>query len=313
MKAKHWFAIGAGILLVVSAFFFFNSKVFASDDEFVQMSSVVLFGLGLTVTLFAVLAIVFSFLKLDDPRMALGLPDGSIRALLAFSLVLIFVCLATFLYTRIDKDQCQNCGKVLAGLTEAQVNDLKGSFTVAAEPARDKAGTPLYQKIQGDGQTRDDLTHPLYNVTYYPKRNADAADFAKQIFTTLATIFVSVVSFYFGSSVTTSAVKAAQGPGGNKTITALQSSLTNALADSHNAQIAVDQARAKLKQAQDDLRNSPSDDPGKVDAVKKAQSDLDAANADLVQKQNKVQQAQKSLTDAQAATSSGSAPAGASG
>lgn len=298
MKAKHWFAIGAGIMLVVGSFFLFNSKVFGSNDEFVRISAIVLFGLGLTVTMFAVLAIVFSFLKLDNPTMALGLPDGSIRALLAFSLVLIFVCLATFLYSRIDKDECENCGKVLSGVTEAQINDLKGSFTVAVEQARDNAGNPLYQKVPGDGQPRDDLSRPLYNVTYYPKPNPNAADFAKQIFTTLATIFVSVVSFYFGSSATTSAMKAAQGPAGDKKIAGLQAALTAALTDSHNAQVAVDQARAKLQKAKDDL-NQPPFEPSKQDAVQRAQAELDAANADLQQKQNKLQQAQKALNDAQ--------------
>ena len=308
MKPKHWFAIAAGVLLITGASFLYKSDVFATKDVFVQISGIVLFGLGLTVTMFAVLAIVFSFLNLDNANMALGLPDGSIRALLAFSLVLIFVCLATFLYSRVDRDQCQNCGKVLSGVTETQVNDLKNSFTVAAEQARDKAGNPMYQQSQGpNGQAQNDLSHPLYNLTYYPKRNADAADFAKQIFTTLATIFVSVVSFYFGSSVTTSAVKAAQRLGGDKTITALQSVLTNALADSHNAQLAVEQATAKLREAQ---QSSP-DDPGRFDAIKKAQSELDAANADLAQKQTKVQQAQKSLHDAQAASGAGSTAAGA--
>lgn len=305
MKPKHWFAVGAGLLLLVGAYSIYNSKLFASSnsDEFVQISAIVLFGLGLTVILFAILAIVFSFLKLNDSRMALGLPDGSIRALLAFSLVLIFVCLATYLYSRIDNDECQTCSKILPLVSDVQLSDLKTYFIVAAQLAHDKDGKPRYEPIVGadgkpllgpDGKPQDDLKHPLYEVTYYPKPNPAAADFAKQIFTTLATIFVSVVSFYFGSSVTASAVKATQGPGRDK----LQTALTSSLADSHNAQMAVDRASQDLKQAQDDLNASPGD-AQKQAAVQAAQKALDAAKADLQDKQAKVQTAQKAVSDAQ--------------
>jgi hypothetical protein len=285
MKPKHWFAIGAALLLLAGAYALYHSSIFAAPDEFVQMSAIVLFGLGLIIILFAILAIVFSFLKLDDPRMALGLPDGSIRALLAFSLVLIFVCIATYLYNRIDKDDYQRCSKTLPLVTEAQLNDLKANFVVAAELARDKDGNLRYEQTPGPENTmQNDLKRPLYAVTYYPKPNLAATDFAKQIFTTLATIFVSVVSFYFGSSVTTSAVKAAQGADGGK----LQTALTQALVGSHNAQAAVDLAKTKLQNAEADLKSSP-DDQAKEDAVRRAKDELDIANKDLLDKQRKVQ------------------------
>ena len=197
---------------------------------------------------------------------------------------------------------CQTCSKTLPLVSDVQLSDLKASFIVAAQLAHDKDGKPRYEPIVGpdgkpvlgpDEKPQDDLKHPLYEVTYYPKPNPAAADFAKQIFTTLATIFVSVVSFYFGSSVTTSAVKAAQGPGGDK----LQAALTSALADSHNAQMAADRASQDLKQAQEDLNALPGD-AQKQAAVQAAQRALDAAEADLQDKQAKVQTAQKAVSDA---------------
>lgn len=208
VKPKHWFTIGAGVVLVFGAVLIYKSSVFSSNDEYVKISAIVLFGLGLTVALMAILAIIYSFLKLDDPTKALGLPDGSIRALLAFSLVLIFICLATFLYSSIDKAECQNCGKTLSRVTDAQLSDLRNNFVVAAELARDNNGNLIYEQTLAPNEPgiENEVRHPLYSVTYYPKRNPDASDFAKQIFTTLATVFVSVVSFYFGSSVTSSAM-----------------------------------------------------------------------------------------------------------
>ena len=116
-------------------------------------------------------------------------------------------------------------------------------------------------------------------------------DFAKQIFTTLATVFVSVVSFYFGSSVTTSAAaagaRAAQGSDGDKKSAALQSTLTSALADSHTAQITFGEATANLKQLTDS-QAAPAD----IEAAKAA---LTTATDDLKTKQAKVQAAQDAL------------------
>ncbi len=147
----------------------------------------------------------------EDAKQALGLPEGSVRALLAFSLVLIFVCLAAFLFGEVNKNNQPVEGKSLTPVTEAQLADLKTNFVVASELAKDQTtGKVRYEQVAASDPKAppvDDLKHPLYTVTYYPKVNKDAEDFAKQIFTTLATVFVSVVSFYFGSSVTTSRSK----------------------------------------------------------------------------------------------------------
>jgi hypothetical protein len=286
------------------------------DNDATRLSAIVLIGLALTVVLMAILAIIYSVLGIEDESQALGLPEGSVRALLAFSLVLIFVCLGAFLFTAVNK-RCDNCAKTLSRVTDAQLSDLKANFIVAAEQAKDDTGKLLYEQIPapGDstGKTMDDLKHPYYTVTYYPKQSTDSADFAKQIFTTIATIFVSVVSFYFGSSVTSSAVRAgasaALGPDGDKQVATLQSSLTSALADSHNAQIAVNQASENLKKAQDEAAAAPSDQ-GKQAAVAAAQKTLDDANKDLADKQAKVQAAQKAVNDAKTKGSVGSAGQG---
>ncbi|HMC29388.1 MAG TPA: IPT/TIG domain-containing protein, partial [Candidatus Angelobacter sp.] len=87
----------------------------------------------------------------------------------------------------------------------AQLTELQKQFVVAYEPAR---------KADGTAETDTDGKSPVYNVTYYSKRSKEADDFAKQIFTTLATVFVSVISFYFGSSSAMSAAKTAPRDGG---------------------------------------------------------------------------------------------------
>jgi hypothetical protein len=296
------FAVIAGLLLFVFAAFVWW-KGFPSNPEsshYILLSQIVLVGLALTVVFMAVLAIIYSVMGVENKEQALGLPEGSVRALLAFSLVLIFVCLAAFLFGEVNKNNQPVEGKTLTAVTETQLADLKTNFVVASELAKDQTGSLQYEQVAGsNGAPTNDLKHPLYTVTYYPKGNKDAEDFAKQIFTTLATVFVSVVSFYFGSSVTTSAAaagaKAAQGPDGKPS--ALQAALTNALADSHNAQAAVDKASEALDAAQKDEAANPGD-AQKQAAVQAAQKALDDAKADLQDKQNKVAAAQKAVSDA---------------
>jgi hypothetical protein len=203
------------IACVAGALVYYLGFAKPAEDSATRLSAIVLVGFALTVVFMAALAIIYAKLGIDSSAQALGLPEGSVRALLAFSLVLIFVCLAAFLFSEVNKP-CDKCAKTLARVNDAQLSDLKTSFIVAAEQARDEKGKPVYEQVQSEtgGPIVDDLKHPLYSVTYYPKQSTDGTDFAKQIFTTLATVFVSVVSFYFGSSVTSSAVgtgaKAAQ-------------------------------------------------------------------------------------------------------
>jgi len=171
----------AGLLLVR-----FSSYVVGKGDA-LMLSLVVLVGLALIVVLVAGLAIVYSLLGVKDASQPLAFPEGSVRALIALSLLLIFVCLATFLYKGTAGPDLTLAGKA-TNLSSAQVDELRKDFVVVAETGT-SAGT--------------------FTVSYYNHlRSKEADDLGKQIITTLATVFVSVVSFYFGSSTASSGVGA---------------------------------------------------------------------------------------------------------
>src|SRR5882757_7472685 len=240
---KYLFYGGIALLLLAGVGFYkLGFPAFFSNhgktDEALTLSAVVLVGLALVVVMMAVLVIVYSVLGLANATQALALPEGSIRALIAFSLVLVFVCLAAFLYNGVSNVELSSGGKTLTKITEAQLTDLKAQFVVAYEPAR---------KSDGSVETDTDGNSPLYNATYFSKRNKDADDFAKQIFTTLATVFVSVISFYFGSSATSSGVGAGakamrDASNGGKKGDDTQSVLDDTQTAAHDAQSAVDRA-----------------------------------------------------------------------
>lgn len=55
--------------------------------------------------------IIYSVLGLAHATQVPALPEGSVRSLLAFSLVLIFVCLGAFRYKSVDNSALTPCGK----------------------------------------------------------------------------------------------------------------------------------------------------------------------------------------------------------
>ena len=188
--------VAGGIaLVIVLIVILYKLKFFGyfNYSEATILSAVVLIGLALVVLLAAVLAMIYSGIGITNKDQPLGLPEGSVRSLIAFSLVLIFVLLAVFLYSNVSRLQTQPWA--LTNVTKAQLDALgKDYVVVSSEAMKDAKGDP----------TLNENKEPLYSVTYYGRHSKDGDDFAKQIFTTLATIFTSVISFYFGSGVATS-------------------------------------------------------------------------------------------------------------
>jgi hypothetical protein len=293
--------IGAGVGLYklgIPALFAGTTRT----NEALVLSAVVLVGLALVVVLMSVLGIIYSVIGVADATQALALPEGSVRALIAFSLVLIFVCLGAFLYNSVDSNAVTPGGKA-TGITETQLAHLKNQFVVAYEPARN---------ANGSAQTDNDGKTPLYNATYFLKPNKDAEDFAKQIFTTLATVFVSVISFYFGSSTTSSAVgagaKAASSAGGTSAVSSPggasdpQSALTEIKAAAHDAKSALDRATdaaAKAKSLADAAPQNPSDKKSTATSDgDTAQKALAAATQASSAADQQVQAASKAVSDA---------------
>ena|ERR1700734_2303202 len=91
----------AGILLTIV---FIGSKtitnVLEKNDSQTEMimGIVVVTAISALMTLLYILAVGFKFMKLADPKQALGLPDGSIRAMIALILIMVFVMFGIYLF-----------------------------------------------------------------------------------------------------------------------------------------------------------------------------------------------------------------------
>jgi hypothetical protein len=129
--------------------------------------------LGLKIT-----AVLFSHVGIADGNAAMGLPSGSIRAIIALGLVLIFAVMAMGLFSQLHQS-----GRLVTseGLTQAQVEEIPRAQIVA-------------QRIREvDGET-------LFDVDQRAPGNDVADDVAKQLVTILGTLVVAVSAFYFGAN-----------------------------------------------------------------------------------------------------------------
>jgi hypothetical protein len=148
-------------------------------------------------------AIFFSWAKLADQRQALGLPEGSVRAVIALALIIIFAITAVFFYSRV----ASSATFVSTGLTEDEVRLIpvseRLSTTADPLPTVDPQATPL-----PSGAPTPAPVVQTYTVTRIDPAQVQGNDLAQQIITTVSTLVVAVSAFYFGTSSVKAAVEA---------------------------------------------------------------------------------------------------------
>jgi succinate dehydrogenase hydrophobic anchor subunit len=138
-----------------------------------------LVGVVALLSAIAITTIIFRRLGLTNWRAPLGLPEGSIRAIIALMLLVMFFISALFLYS----DVGATTNRVLKGMSQKFVDAQPADSLLSVEPV-DGAG----------GAT-------TYNVTLVgPAKSPDAIDLAKQLVTTVSTLVVAVAAFYFGAN-----------------------------------------------------------------------------------------------------------------
>jgi hypothetical protein len=133
-------------------------------------------------------ALILRALDMGAPAEALGMPEGSIRALIAMSLILIFAIIGI---------QVFNAGSagtelVSTGLTQAQIDALRADGAIVVSQA-------LLTPVPAPP------AEPLYDVTTRTVMTQEAHDFGLQLMTTVSTLVVAVAGFYFGSRAVTHA------------------------------------------------------------------------------------------------------------
>jgi len=172
-----------GAVLVGFAIYAFIST-WGKDGPSKGLEGVVLLVAGfVTVALLLYVgALVMRALDMGAPGEALGMPEGSIRALIAMSLILIFAIIGILVF---------NAGSagtevVSSGVTQAQIDALRADGAIVVSQTLQ---TPVPAAPAA----------PLYDVTTRTAMTQEAHDFGLQLMTTVSTLVVAVAGFYFGS------------------------------------------------------------------------------------------------------------------
>jgi IPT/TIG domain len=145
------------------------------------LASIVLF-----IGAIAVLVNVYRSVGLQDKQYALGLPDGSVRAVIALILIFLFFVAITFIYFSIARGQPNT---TLRGLTPAQFAQIPATDLISSTPVP-AAGTPT-----------------SYTVTIRGTASSAEQDIGKNLIVLLGTLITAVTAFYFGTNSATSAAR----------------------------------------------------------------------------------------------------------
>jgi hypothetical protein len=160
------------ILIGVPIVVFFSLPYFPEGTQGMIFPIIVILGVVELVGSLIAATMVIRFLGIDCRIEALGLPRGSIRSLIALSLIIIFVMLAISMYPNL----------------QSKVISLPSNYTTT----------------YANGSVSS-----IYNSTSFVVEPSEAMKtFSTTTLTTISTLVVAIASFYFGSRAVEAAKKA---------------------------------------------------------------------------------------------------------
>jgi amino acid transporter len=153
------------------------------DSPEAALSLVFVAATVVLVLVISAMAIVLRRLELTDKRQAMGLPPGSIRAVIALLLITLFFIAAIFLFNRSQNTIDATQIRTLTGISTDRFNGIATADIKSATP-----------RSAGD--------ETVYDVELYPasSNTATSDDLAKQLVTTVGTLVTAVAAFYFGTA-----------------------------------------------------------------------------------------------------------------
>jgi hypothetical protein len=202
-------AIAALVAVILLCIVFWGMKDLVSLGE-VALPLVAIGGVVVLILLLTAVATMFSILSLTNKDQAMGLPEGSIRAVIALSLIVLFAILSVFLYQNVSKGGPIVTISNMSDSDRAQfIRDHANARDVQAVIVKDQTGQPrTFNDSSGQLIRNADGTPKYYYDVSYRSANTASEDFAKQLLVLLGTLMTAITSFYLGAGTVTSAVRA---------------------------------------------------------------------------------------------------------
>jgi len=209
MTKTQGIAIGSVLVLAVLVTIIGHWVFGHVQPDEISLPVIAILGVLAVLCALALIAVVFTSFQIADKTQAMGLPEGSIRAVIAISLIFLFAILSIHLYASLSTPSEV---KSVAGLKD---NDTAKQFI--ADLVK---GPSHVVEVHGNDASKP----PTYTVYYQQSRDAAGDDFAKQLLTMLGVLLTSITSFYFGAKTASSAV--AQGASAAQSANAPTSNVT---------------------------------------------------------------------------------------
>jgi hypothetical protein len=152
------------------------------------MGTLTVFSITTLMTVLFILAAGFSSMMLTDPKQALGLPEGSIRAMIALVLIMVFILISIFLFRKVSLPDRIFMGTVKQA-SDIRIDSMKTQIILETIPADKKM---------------DDNNYYVFAIS---EVNEEGKRLAQQLITILGTLVTAISSFYFGNTLTRSTLK----------------------------------------------------------------------------------------------------------
>jgi hypothetical protein len=161
-------------------------------DPEIIMGIVIVFAITALMTVLFIVAAGFKTMKLTDPKQALGLPEGSIRATIALVLIMVFIIFGIFLFRKVGIPSQTYLGEVKK-TSDFKTDNSKLIVFFQAIPSK--------EKIESQGDKRDTIDYNNYYVYGVSEVSEEGKRLAQQLITTVGTLYVAISSFYFGNAM----------------------------------------------------------------------------------------------------------------
>jgi hypothetical protein len=208
LKVFRWAGILCGGIALIVAVLYGLAAFFQGDNlqNEIRLPLLSISGVVALLGVSALVAITFSSVNLTDRTQALGLPVGSVRAVIALSLIVLFAILSVYLFSNLSngdhvlEEDCFTDPERQAFLSSLPVGQFHYSKQMTDLAAQTCAGMPRVAIADkgGPGTPPETPPPPRFSVSYVSTRDPATADFAKQLLVLIGTLVTSVAGFYFG-------------------------------------------------------------------------------------------------------------------
>jgi hypothetical protein len=179
-----WPVVGGSAFLVGAMVFWVGTFLwYGKGNDEIYLPTIIITGVVFLLIVLGLLTFSFSVLGLANRDEPLGLPSGSVRAVIALMLLVVFAIVAIFVYSNVSS----------SGAVQKMSNVPKSDLESIKKQLEFIASIP------------DPKNAEVSTVYYRNSVNRAAEDIAKQLIILLGTLVTAVSSFYFGSNSVSSA------------------------------------------------------------------------------------------------------------